>query len=80
MRSPARSTRSSSRQWRPRRGRSTAVRYTLLTPPSRLTVDEAAALLHLPRRAVESELEWLVPAAGEVFEGVIVREQPALYA
>lgn len=39
-----------------------------------------AALLHLPRRAVESELEWLMPAAGEVSEGVIVREYPALYA
>ncbi len=48
---------------RPRRRRSTAVRYTLLTPPSRLTVEEAAALLRLPRRAVESELEWLAPGA-----------------
>lgn len=65
---------------RPRRRRSTAVRYTLLTPPSRLTVDEAAALLRLPRRAVEAELEWLVPAAGDVSDGVLVRERPALYA
>jgi hypothetical protein len=80
MHSLIKTTRSSSRPWRPRRGRSTAVRYTLLAPPSRLTIDEAAALLHLPRRAVESELEWLVPAAGEVSEGVIVREHPALYA
>ena len=58
--------------------RSTAVRYTLLTPPSRLTVEEAAALLRLPRRAVESELEWLVPAAGDVSDGVLVRERPPL--
>jgi hypothetical protein len=50
-------------QRRARRRRSTSVRYTLLVPPSRLTIDEAAALLGLPRRAVESELEWLAPAA-----------------
>ena len=73
------SIRSSSRQRRPR-GRSTVVRYTLLAPPSRLTLEEAAALLRLPRRAVESELECLMPAAGEVLEGVVVREHPALYA
>jgi hypothetical protein len=48
---------------RGRRCRITAVRYTLLTPPSRLTIDEAAALLRLPRRAVETELEWLAPGA-----------------
>lgn len=65
---------------RPRRRPSTAVRYTLLTPPARLTVEEAAALLRLPRRAVESELEWLVPAAGDVSEGALLRERPALYA
>lgn len=41
--------------------RPTAVRYTLLTPPSRLTIDEAAALLGLPRHTVETELEWLAP-------------------
>lgn len=73
-------TRHSLHQRRPRSRRATAVRYTLLAPPSRLTVDEAAALLHLPRRAVESELEWLMPAAGEVSEGMVVREHPALYA
>lgn len=50
-------------QRRARRRRSTPVRYTLLTPPSRLTVDEAAALLRLPRRAVETELEWFAPGA-----------------
>jgi hypothetical protein len=50
-------------QRRARRRRSTSVRYTLLMPPSRLTIDEAAALLRLPRRAVESELEWLAPGA-----------------
>ena len=72
--------RSSSHQRRPRRRRTTAVRYTLLTPPSRLTVDEAAALLRLPRRAVEAELEWLVPAVTDVSDGVLVRERPALYA
>lgn len=80
MYSLAKPTRSSFRQRRPRRGCFTAVRYTLLAPPSRLTIDEAAALLHLPRRAVESELEWLMPAAGEVLDGVVVREHPALYA
>ena len=47
-----------------RRRRSNSVRYTLLTPPSRLTIDEAAALLRLPRRAFETELEWLAPGAG----------------
>lgn len=73
-------TRPSLHQRRHRSRRVTAVRYTLLAPPSRLTVDEAAALLHLPRRAVESELEWLMPAAGEVSDGVVVREHPALYA
>lgn len=51
-------------QRRARRRRSTSVRYTLLMPPSRLTIDEAAALLRLPRRTVESELEWLAPGAG----------------
>jgi hypothetical protein len=65
---------------RPRRRPSTAVRYTLLTPPARLTVEEAAALLRLPRRAVESELEWLVPATGDVSDGVCVRDRPDLYA
>lgn len=65
---------------RPRCRRSTAVRYTLLTPPSRLTVEEAAALLRLPRRAVESELEWLMPGAGDVSDGALVRERPTLYA
>lgn len=63
-----------------RRCRSTAVRYTLLTPPSRLTIEETASLLRLPRRAVESELEWLVPAAGDVSDGALVPERPALYA
>ncbi|WP_291984083.1 hypothetical protein [Luteitalea sp.] len=52
-------------QRRARRRRATAVRYTLLTPPSRLTIDEAAALLRLPRRAVETELEWLAPGASD---------------
>lgn len=63
-----------------RRRQPSAVRYTLLTPPLRLTVNEAAALLGLPRRAVESELEWLVPAAGDVSDGLLVRERPALHA
>ena len=48
-------------QRRGRRRRIISVRYTLLMPPSRLTIDEAAALLRLPRRAVETELEWLAP-------------------
>jgi hypothetical protein len=72
--------RSSSHQRRHCRRPTTAVRYTLLTPPSRLTVEEAVALLRLPRRAVESEVEWLMPAAGDVSDGVLVRERPALYA
>ena len=50
-------------QRRGRRRRITSVRYTLLMPPSRVTIDEAAALLRLPRRAVETELEWLAPGA-----------------
>lgn len=65
---------------RPRRRRSTTVRYTLLAPPSRLTVEEAAALLHLPRRAVKTELEWLMPAVGDVSDGVLLRERPSLCA
>lgn len=80
MHTPITFTRPPFDERRPRRRRSTAVRYTLLTPPSRLTVDEAATLLRLPRRAVESELEWLVPAAGDVSDGVLARERPALYA
>jgi hypothetical protein len=72
--------RSSSHQRRPRRRRTATVRYTLLTPPSRLTIEETASLLRLPRRAVESELEWLMPAVGDVSDGVLLRERPSLYA
>lgn len=40
-------------------------RYTLLAPPSRLTPEEAAALLRLPRRVLRADLEWFVPGLGE---------------
>lgn len=36
-------------------------RYTLLAPPSRLTPEEAAALLRLPCRVLRADLEWFVP-------------------
>ena len=62
-------------QRRARRRRTTSVRYTLLTPPSRLTIDEAATLLRLPRRAVETELEWLAPGAS----GEPTSEGPAMW-
>ena len=39
--------------------------YTLLAPPSRLTPEEAAALLRLPRRALRADLEWFVPGLSE---------------
>lgn len=69
-----------SRQKKPRRQLSSGARYTLLSPPSRLTVEQAAALLHIPRRTIEAELDWLMPAEGEVSDGVRVRERPSLYA
>jgi hypothetical protein len=40
-------------------------RYTLLAPPSRLTPEEAAALLRLPGRVLRADLEWFVPGLGE---------------
>lgn len=40
-------------------------RYTLLAPPSRLTPEEAAALLRSPRRVLRADLEWFVPGLGE---------------
>lgn len=40
-------------------------RYTLLAPPSRLTPEEAATLLRLPRRVLRADLEWFVPGLGE---------------
>ena len=40
-------------------------RYTLLAPPSRLTPEEAAALLRRPRRVLRADLEWLVPGLGD---------------
>ncbi len=40
-------------------------RYTLLAPPSRLTPEEAAALLRLPRRILHADIEWFVPGLGE---------------
>ena len=44
---------------------SSLVRYTLLAPPSRLTPQEAAVLLRLPRRALRAEAEWFAPGLGE---------------
>lgn len=50
----------------PRRRRNpSSVRFTLLAPPSRLTPEEAAALLRLPRRVLHADLEWRVPGAAE---------------
>ena len=49
-------------------------------PPSRLTVEEAATLLRLPRRALRFDVEWFAPGAGDLSEGVLARERPALYA
>ena len=43
-----------------------AVRYTLLAPRSRLTPEEAAALLRLPRRVLRAEHEWFAPGLGEL--------------
>ena len=40
-------------------------RYTLLAPPSRLTPEEAAALLRLPRRVLRADLEWLAPGLAD---------------
>jgi hypothetical protein len=31
------------------------------------------------RRAIETDLEWLVPAAGDFSDGMLVRERPAPY-
>ena len=45
--------------------RSSLVRYTLLAPPSRLTPEEAAVLLRIPRRALRAEPEWFAPGFGE---------------
>ena len=42
-----------------------SVRYTPLAPPSRLTPDEAAVLLRIPRRALRAEPEWFAPGLGE---------------
>lgn len=42
-----------------------SVRFTLLAPPSRLTPEEAAVLLRLPRRIVLADFEWRVPGAAE---------------
>ena len=50
---------------RHRRAPSPRTRYTLLAPPSRLTPEEAAALLRLPRRVLRSDLEWFAPGLGE---------------
>jgi hypothetical protein len=41
------------------------VRYTLLAQPSRLTLEEAAVLLRVPRRALRAEPEWFAPGLGE---------------
>lgn len=51
---------------RRRRGPSPLVRYTLLAPPSRLTPEEAAALLRIPRRALRAEPEWFAPGSGDI--------------
>ena len=48
-----------------RRPASSLVRYTLLAPPSRLTPEEAAVLLRIPRRALRAEPEWFAPGLGE---------------
>lgn len=48
-----------------RRSCPSSVRFTLLAPPSRLTPEEAAVLLRLPRRVVQSDFEWRVPGASE---------------
>ena len=50
---------------RRRRAPSTFVRYTLLAPPSRLTAEEAADLLRIPRRALRTEPEWFAPGLGD---------------
>ena len=50
---------------RRRRQPSSLVRYTLLAPPSRLTPEEAAVLLRVPRRALRAEPEWFAPGLGE---------------
>lgn len=47
------------------RGRSTLVRDTLLAPPSRLTPEEAAALLRIPRRGIRTEDDWFAPGLAE---------------
>ena len=77
---PVAPTRPSVAGRRARHRRTTNVRYTLLAPPSRLTLEEAAALLHLPRRVVAAELEWQLPAASDVTDGLHAQERPALYA
>lgn len=40
-------------------------RYTLLAPPSRLTPEEAAALLRIPRRFLRADLEWFAPGLAD---------------
>ena len=80
MYSPTSCTRRPFDKRRARRRRSAAVHDTLLAPPSRLTVDEAAALLRLPRRAMLSDLEWLAPGCGDVLEGARVHERPSVHA
>lgn len=57
--------RSHLRAARRRRAPASRTRYTLLAPPPRLTPEEAAALLRLPRRVLRADLEWFVPGLGE---------------
>ena len=50
-----------------RPGRSVpTVRYTLMAPPSRLSVEQAAQLLRLPHRFLRDEVEWLAPGASTI--------------
>lgn len=53
------------RHARRHRAPSAPVRYTLLAPPSRLTPEEAAALLRLPRRVLRADLEWFAPGLAD---------------
>ena len=53
------------RDARRRRAPASRTRYTLLAPPSRLTPEEAAALLRLPRRVLHADLEWFAPGLAD---------------
>ncbi len=50
---------------RHRRAPASRTRYTLLAPPSRLTPEEAAALLRIPRRVLRADLEWFAPGLAD---------------